>query len=126
MNVTAIKRETDHRAALKKISRLMESDPAPDTLEGDELDVLVTLVQAYEAKHYPVDPPTPIEAIKFRMEQQGMTVVDLIPMIGTRSRVYEVLNGKRPLTMAMIRRLHAQLGIPAEVLIQQQPQFAVM
>jgi HTH-type transcriptional regulator/antitoxin HigA len=84
----------------------------------DALDVLVTLIEAYEDKHYPMDPPDPIEAIKYRMEQQGLTRKDLEPMIGTRTRVAEVLNGKRNLSISMIRNLHAKLGISAEVLIQ--------
>ena len=89
------------------------------TPEGDRLDVLVTLVEAYEARHHPVPPPDPIDAIKFHMEQQGLTTKDLEPILGHRGRVSEVLNRKRPLTLAMIRRLHASLGIPAEVLIRE-------
>ena len=80
---------------------------------------MVTLIKAYEAKHYPIDPPDPVEAIKFRMEQQGLKPKDLEPMIGRRNRVYEVLNGKRKLTMAMVWKLHTGLGIPAESLIRQ-------
>ncbi len=94
------------------------SIPAPGTTEGDRLDVLATLVQAYEARHYPVDLPDPIEAIKFRMEQSGFSVKDLEPMIGRRNRVYEILNRKRALTLPMIRKLHRDLGIPAESLIK--------
>jgi HTH-type transcriptional regulator/antitoxin HigA len=95
----------------------MEADPEPGTPEGDRLDILATLVQAYEARHSPIGAPDPVEAIKFRMEQSGLTVKDLEPIIGRSNRVYEVLNHKRPLTLAMIRRLHRSLGIPAEVLI---------
>jgi HTH-type transcriptional regulator/antitoxin HigA len=95
----------------------MEADPEPGTPEGDRLDILATLVQAYEARHCPIGAPDPVEAIKFRMEQSGLTVKDLEPIIGRSNRVYEVLNHKRPLTLAMIRRLHRSLGIPAEVLI---------
>ncbi len=84
---------------------------------GERLDILVTLVQAYEARHFPIEAPDPVEAIKFRMEQGGLTVKDLEPIIGKSNRIYEVLNRKRPLTLAMIRRLHKSLGIPAEVLI---------
>jgi HTH-type transcriptional regulator/antitoxin HigA len=91
----------------------------PDTPEGEKLDVLVTLVEAYEQKHYPLDLPDPVEAIKFEMEQKGLTVKDLEPMIGKSNRVYEVLNHKRSLTLKMIWRLHEQLGIPAESLIKQ-------
>jgi HTH-type transcriptional regulator/antitoxin HigA len=95
----------------------MESDPALGTPRGDRLDVLATLVQAYEARQVRIDPPDPVEAIRFRMEQSGLTVKDLEPIIGKSNRVYEILSRKRPLTLAMIRRLHQRLGIPAEVLI---------
>ena len=95
----------------------MASDPALATPKGDRLDILTTLVQAYEARHWPIEAPDPVEAIKFRMEQSGLTVKDLEPIIGRSNRVYEVLNRKRPLTLAMIRRLHRDLGIPADVLI---------
>ena len=88
------------------------------TRDGDRLDVLVTLIEAYEEEHYPIDPPDPIEAIKFRMEQQGLTRRDLEEIIGTRTRIAEVLNRKRGLSIAMIRRLNERLGIPAEVLIR--------
>lgn len=118
MNIRPIKNKADHAAALKSISKLMASDPALDTPEGDRLDVLVTLVQAYEAKHHPIDLPDPVEAIKFRMEQQGLTARDLEPMIGSSGRVSEVLGGKRGLSMNMVRRLHAGLGIAAETLIR--------
>ena len=86
---------------------------------GERLDVLVTLVEAYESKHYPLDLPDPVEAIRFRMEQKGMTPRDLVPMIGRINRVYEVLGRRRALTLAMIQRLHRELGIPAESLIKQ-------
>lgn len=102
---------------LKEISALMDSDPDPGTPEGDRLDILATLVQAYEARHVPIAAPDAVEAIKFRMEQSGLSAKDLEPIIGKRNRVYEVLNRKRPLTLAMIRRLHHSLGIPADVLI---------
>ena len=90
-----------------------------DTPDGERLDVLVTLVEAYESKHFPLDLPDPIEAIKFQMEQKGLSPKDLEPMIGKLNRVYEILNHKRPLTLKMIWRLHKQLGIPAESLIKQ-------
>jgi HTH-type transcriptional regulator/antitoxin HigA len=96
----------------------MESDPELGTPDGDRLDVLATLVHAYESSHFPVDLPDPIEAIKFRMEQAGLAIKDLEPMIGRRNRVYEVLNHTRPLTLTMIRKLHKTLGIPAECLIR--------
>ena len=92
------------------------------TAEGDRLDVLVTLVEAWERRRYPLELPDPIEAIKFRMEQSGLAPKDLVPMIGQLNRVYEVLNRKRPLTLSMIQRLHRDLGIPAESLINAPPQ----
>lgn len=88
------------------------------TPSGDRLDVLATLIDAYEAQHEPIDRPDPVEAIRFRMEQQGLTRKDLEPLLGTRTRVSEVLNRKRALSIGMIRRLHAELGIAAEVLIR--------
>ncbi len=117
MEIRPIRTKADYKATLKEISLLMESDPAPGTPKGDRLDILVTLIQAYEAKHVPIEKPDPIEALKFRMEQSGLSVKDLEPLIGKSNRVYEVLNRKRPLTLAMIRRLHHSLGIPAQVLI---------
>ena len=117
MDIRPIHTETDYRATLKEISGLMASDPAVGTPQGDRLDILATLVQAYEERHFPIGAPDPVEAIKFRMEQSGLSVKDLEPLIGKSNRVYEILNRKRPLTLAMIRRLHQALGIPAEVLI---------
>lgn len=117
MEIKPIHNEVDYKAALKDISILMELDPVLGTPDGDRLDVLATLVQAYEAKHHPIESPDPIEAIKFRMEQGGLSIKDLEPMIGRSNRVYEVLGRKRPLTLAMIKRLHKQLGIPAEALL---------
>ena len=102
--IKAIRTEVDYLAALREVSALIDLDPAADSPEGERLDVLGTLVQAYEAKHFPIDPPDPIEAIKFRMEQSGMTVKDLVPYIGPLNRVYEVLSGKRSLSLGMIRR----------------------
>ena len=95
MEIKPIRTESDYLAALRTVSALIDLDPAADTPEGELLDVLGTLVQAYEAKHYPIDPPDPIEAIKFRMDQSGMTVKDLVPYIGSLNRVYEVLSYKR-------------------------------
>ena len=115
MNMKPIKTEADYRTTLKEIETLMAAKYL--TPEGERLEVLVTLVEAYEAKHYPIDLPDPVEAIKFAMEQRGLTVKDLVPMIGGTNRVYEVLNRKRPLTLQMIRRLHKGLGISAECLI---------
>lgn len=118
MEIRPIRTEADYKATLKEVSRLMESDPDLGTPDGDRLDILATLVQAYESKHYPVDLPDPVEAIKFRMEQAGLTPKDLEPMIGRMNRVYEVLNRKRALTLPMIWKLHQGLGIPAESLIK--------
>lgn len=117
MDIRPIHTEADYKATLREISILMDADPDPGTPEGDRLDILATLVQAYEAKHVPICAPDPVEAIKFRMEQSGLSVKDLEPIIGKSNRVYEILNRKRPLTLPMIRRLHQSLGIPAEVLI---------
>ena len=114
--IKPIRTKRDHDAALKEIERVWGAKAG--TPEGDRLDVLATLVDAYEAEHYPMDPPDPIEAIKFRMEQQGLTRTDLEEIIGTRTRIAEVLNRKRGLSIAMIRRLHERLGISAEVLIR--------
>lgn len=116
MNVKPIKNNRDYRSALKEIENLM--DARANTPDGDRLDVLVTLVEAWESKHHPIEAPDPVEAILFAMEQRGMSRPDLEPYIGSRARVSEVLNHKRSLTLPMIRRLHAGLGIPAEVLIQ--------
>jgi len=100
---------------LERIDELMSAKL--DTPEGDELDILVTLVDAYEEKHFPMDAPDPVSAIQFRMEQQGLTRKDLEPMIGSRARVSEVMTGKRPLTLAMVRRVRSGLGISADLLV---------
>jgi HTH-type transcriptional regulator / antitoxin HigA len=115
-SVKPIRTKKDYEAALAEVERLWGAGLG--TPEGDRLDVLATLIDAYEAAHFPIDPPDPIEAIKFRMEQQGLTRKDLEPLIGTRTRVAEVLNRKRSLSIGMIRRLHQALGISAEVLIR--------
>ncbi len=117
MDIRPIHTEADHKLALKEISALMVADPDLGTPDGDRLDILTTLVQAYEAKLFPISAPDPVEAIKFRMEQSDLSVKDLEPLIGKSNRVYEVLNRKRPLTLTMIRKLHQGLGIPAQVLI---------
>lgn len=114
--VKPIRSEADYEAALGEVERLWEAKLG--TPEGDRLDVLATLIDAYESQQYPMDPPDPIEAIKFRMEQQGLTRRDLEGVIGTRTRISEVLNRKRGLSIEMIRRLHNELGISAEVLIR--------
>lgn len=116
MNIAPIKSEKDYDAALKRIETLMDAEF--DTPEGDELDVWVTLVEAYEAKHHPIAPPDPVEAILFRMEQLGLERKDLEPFIGHRGRVSEVLTHKRPLSLRMIKRLWKGLHIPLESLIQ--------
>lgn len=116
VNINPIKTPADHSAALKEIESLMMAEFG--TPEGDRLDVLATLVEAYEAKHFPMELADPIDAIKFCMEQKGLTPKDLQPMIGRLNRVYEILSGARPLTLAMIWRLHEGLGIPAESLIK--------
>lgn len=116
MDIRPIKTNADYRAALNDIENLMMAEP--DTVEGEKLDILVTLIEAYEAKHFPMDLPDPVEAIKFEMERKGLTVKDLEPMIGKSNRVYEILNHKRSLTLKMIWKLHEGLGIPAESLIK--------
>ena len=114
--VRPIRTKRDYEAVLKEVERLWGAEIG--TRDGDRLDVLATLIDAYEADHYPMDPPDPIEAIKFRMEQQGLTRRDLEEIIGTRTRIAEVMNRKRGLSIAMIRRLHERLGISADVLIR--------
>lgn len=116
MEINPIRTEEDYQNTLSEIESLMMSEI--NTPEGERLDVLVTLVEAYEQKNYPLEMPDPIEAIKFEMEQKGLTARDLVPMIGKQNRVYEVLNRKRPLSLSMIRKLHDQLHIPADVLIR--------
>ena len=116
MDITPIKTKRDYRRTLKEIEGLMNARRG--TPDGDRLDVLVALVEAWEAKHYPIDLPDPVEAIKNHMEQQGLKPRDLVPYLGSRNRVYEVLNRKRPLTLKMVWRLHSGLGIPAESLIK--------
>src|SRR5215831_2949273 len=116
MDIAPIKTRRDYRHALKRIEGLMRAKRG--TPEGDYLDVLVTLAEAWEQRHYPLDFPDPIEAIKYHMEQNGLQPRDLIPYIGSRNRVHEVLNRRRPLTLKMIWRLHSGLGIPAESLIK--------
>jgi HTH-type transcriptional regulator/antitoxin HigA len=116
VEVRPIRTKRDYEAALKEVARLWGAKAG--TSDGDRLDVLATLIDAYEAEHYSMDPPDPVEAIKFRMEQQGLTRRDLEEIIGTRTRIAEVLNRKRGLSIAMIRRLHERLGISADVLIR--------
>ncbi len=115
-DIKPIRSERDHEAALARISELMDAEPCSP--EGDELDVLVDLVELYESKHVPMGLPSPIGAIEFRMEQAGLRPADLAPFIGSRAKVSEVLSGKRSITMAMARALHEHLGIPADVLLK--------
>ena len=116
MKIKPLRTESDYEAALKEIERLFNVKPG--TAEADRLEVLITLTEAYEEKHYAIPLPDPIEAILYHMESRGLSRRDLEPFIGSRARVSEVLNRKRPLTMEMIRSLHDGLGISAEVLIQ--------
>ena len=116
MRIRPIKTKADHRAALKEIERLMEAQPG--TPAGDRLEVLTTLVERYESQHEPIDPPNPVDALLYYMESRGLTRRDLEPYLGSRARVAEVLNRRRSLTIEMIRKLHAGLGISAEVLIR--------
>lgn len=117
MNIHPIRSETDYRDALRELSAWFDDEPTPDTPDGDRFEIMLTLVEAYEAKRFAIEAPDPVEAIKFRMEQGGLTVKDLVPSIGQPNRVYEILNRKRGLTLEMIRNLHRNLGIPAESLI---------
>lgn len=116
MNIKLIKTESDYLSALKRIDELFDSEP--NTPEGDELELIVTLVELYEKNNFPIESPTPIEAIKFRMEQLNLTQKDLVQYIGSKSKVSEVLSGKRSLSLNMIRKLSVGLGISAEILIQ--------
>jgi HTH-type transcriptional regulator/antitoxin HigA len=118
MDIRPIHNEDDYRAAMREISAFFDHEPEPGSPDGDRFEILLTLAESYESKHFPIDLPDPVEAIKFRMEQSGLTPKDLQPMIGRLNRVYEILNRKRPLTLNMIWKLHAGLGIPAESLIR--------
>lgn len=122
MEIKPIKTAKDYRAVLREIDGLMLAKA--NTPEGDRLDVLVTLVEAYERAHFPMDLPDAVEAIKFRMEQSGLTIDDLAPLIGRKNRVYEVLNRTRPLTLRMIEGLHTTFGIPAESLLKRSGKVA--
>jgi len=115
MEIRPIKSEQDYNNSIRKIEVLWGAKK--DTPQGDELDLLVTLVESYEMKHYPIAPPDPVDAIKFRMEQMGMTKADMVQYIGSQSRVSEILNGRRKLTLGMIKALYKGLRIPAEILL---------
>ncbi|MEN3068756.1 transcriptional regulator [Uliginosibacterium sediminicola] len=117
MEIRPIRSEQDYQAMLREVAAYFDAEPDPGTPEGDRFEILLTLLEAYETKHFPISAADPIEAIRFRMEQQGLSVADMKPYIGSSNRVYEVLNGKRRLSLAMIRRLHSGLGIPASALI---------
>lgn len=117
MDIRPVRTRADHKRALAEIEGLMSARRG--TPEGDRLEILVTLVEAYEARHFPMDLPDPVEAIKYHMEARGLAPADLAPFIGGKNRVYEILNRRRPLTLKMVWRLHTGLGIPAESLIRQ-------
>lgn len=118
MNIRPIRTEADYKAALRDVSAYFDNEPELGSEDSDRFDILLTLIEHYEAHQFPVDLPDPIEAIKFRMDQEGLTAKDLEPAIGKRNRVYEILNGKRNLTLAMVWKLHEMFGIPAESLIK--------
>ncbi|WP_256663424.1 type II toxin-antitoxin system HigA family antitoxin [Pseudomonas sp. C27(2019)] len=117
-HIKLIKSAQDHELAMARLMSLMDLDPQPNTAEADEMDVLALLIEKYEDEQFPIDTPDPIEAIRFRMEQQGLKNKDLVPFIGSASKVSEVLNGTRNLSINMIRKLSEGLGISAEILIQ--------
>jgi HTH-type transcriptional regulator / antitoxin HigA len=116
--IRPIRNQADYEAALALVEPYFDDEPAADSDAGAHFEALVAVIEAYEARHFPIAPPDPVEAIQFHMEQQGMSARDLEAMIGSRSRVHEILNRKRPLSLAMVRRLHAGLGIAAETLIR--------
>ena len=117
MNIKPLRTEIDYNEALQQVSTLIDHAPEPGSRQGDLLAVLAILIEDYESRHYPIDPPDPIEAIKFRMDQSGLTVTDLETMLGRRVSVQDILARRKPLTLATIRRLHTVLGIPADILI---------
>lgn len=117
MQINPIRTEQDYKAALSAVSPMFDNEPALNTPEGDYFEIMCLLIEEYEKKHYPIEPPDPVEAIKFRMEQQGLTVKDLASAIGKENRVYEILNHKRNLTLPMIRKLHTQFKIPLSSLV---------
>lgn len=117
MDIKPIHNENEYALALREASAFFENQPEPGTPDGDRFELLLMVIESYESKHHAIAPPDPIDAIEFRMEQAGLTVKDLVPMIGQINRVYEIMARKRTLTLPMIRRLHRGLGIPAESLI---------
>lgn len=125
MQIQPVRTRLDHIAAVKRIEALMDAGVKPGTPEDDELEIWITLVDAYEAKAFPIDAPDPVTAIQFRMEQHGLSRKDIEPYIGSRARVSEILNRKRQLTLDMVQRLREGLGISADLLIARDPhQFA--
>jgi HTH-type transcriptional regulator/antitoxin HigA len=123
-HIKIIKTSEEHERAMARVMQLMDADPQPDSQDADELDLLALLVERYEQDQFPIDLPDPLDAIRFRMDQQGLRKKDLIPYIGSASKVTEVLNGTRNLSLNMIRRLTDGLGIPAEILIRDPSQQA--
>ncbi len=126
MEIRPLRTEADYQAALEVVAPYFDQEPEPGSIEGDRFELLLMVIEAYESKHHAIDTPDPVEAIKFRMEQAGLTPRDLQPMIGQSNRVYEVLNYTRPLTLPMIRRLKHSLGIPADALIGEPQNRRVM
>lgn len=118
MEIRPIRNEADYEAAVREIERYFQQEPELGSPEADRFDLLAILIEAYEREHWPVDPPDPVEAIKFRMEQCGYTQADLAALLGSRSRASEILNRKRPLSLEIVRRLHREWGIPAESLLR--------
>lgn len=116
MDIKPIRTKADYRTALREVERLWEAEPG--TPDGDRVEILVTLIEAYEAKHHPIEAPDPIAAVEFMMEQKGLSRRDLEPVFGSRARVSEVLTKRRPLTLPMIRQLSSLLDIPADILVQ--------
>lgn len=126
MEIRPLRTEADYQAALAVVAPYFDQEPEPGSIEGDRFELLLMVIEAYESKHHAIDTPDPVDAIKFRMEQAGLTPKDLQPMIGQSNRVYEVLNYTRPLTLPMIRRLKQSLGIPADALIGEPKNRRVM
>jgi HTH-type transcriptional regulator/antitoxin HigA len=118
MDIRPIRTEADYEAAIKEIEPYFDREPEPGSPEADRFDVLAALIEAYERKHWPINPPDPVEAIRYCMEQRGYTQADLAALLGSRSRASEILKRKRPLTLEMVRKLHREWGIPAESLLQ--------
>ena len=117
MDIKPIRTQEDYENALRQVTPFFDREPEVGSVDADQFEVLLMLIESYESKHHSISSPDPIEAIKFRMEQAGLSIKDLEPMIGRSNRVYEILTGKRQLTLPMIRKLHKGLGIPAESLI---------